>query len=84
MRAVVSRHVVHFSTREELTLAIHSAFSDLPCIASAPRHIVQIKDEEWEGEFVDLREDQDVPDHSVLAVVDKAQQVCLFTHLQAT
>ena len=74
VRAGVCRRVVHFSSRGDLVPAIRSTFSDLPCIASAGKLIIQNKDEEWEGEFVDLREDQDIPDRSVLNVVVIAQE----------
>ena len=74
VRAGVCRRVVHFSSRGDLVPAIRSTFSDLPCIASAGKLVIQTKDEEWEGEFVDLREDQDIPDRSVLNVVVIAQE----------
>ena len=40
--------------------------------------LVQIKDQQWGGEFVDLQEDQDIPDRSALNVIvinTQAEQV---------
>jgi hypothetical protein len=38
-------------------------------VALASSLVVQLKDEEWNGEFVDLKEGQAIPDHSVLNVI---------------
>lgn len=43
--------------------------------------LVQIKDQQWVSEFVDLQEDQDIsPDHSVLNVIliPQADQMLFF------
>ena len=39
--------------------------------------ILQIKDESWGGEFVDLQEKESVPDHSVLRVVHSVSILCI-------
>ena len=50
-------------------------FKDVLCgdadvsIVSVDELILQIKDESWGGEFVDLQEKAPVPDHSVLRVI---------------
>ena len=42
--------------------------------------LVQIKDERWFGEFIDIKEEKNIPDHSVLNVIvlSQAEQVVFF------
>ncbi len=76
--------VVRFCSQEDLVPSIRTAFADVSAEASqaSAKLVVQLKDEQWGGEFVDLREGQEVPDHTVLrvAIVPQAQQVsvCIF------
>ena len=60
--------VVHFESDRELVPTIRRSFADMPRVASATTLVIQIKDPEWGGEFVDLKEDQAIPDHCVLNV----------------
>ena len=58
--------VVTFNNHDDLVKVITSTFNDVPS-AKGPL-LIQIKDEEWGGEFVDLRPGQEVSDRSVLKV----------------
>lgn len=48
---------------------ILNTFADVPRLANAPGFVIQLKVEEWGGKFVDLRDDQVIPDRSVLNVI---------------
>ena len=61
--------VVRIESRRELVPTIRRSFADVPRVANACKLLVQIKDEDWGGEFVDLKEDQVIPDRSVLNVI---------------
>ena len=61
--------VVRIESRRELVPTIRRSFADVPRVANACTLLVQIKDEDWGGEFVDLKEDQVIPDRSVLNVI---------------
>ena len=50
-------------------------FADLWQVADASSLILQLKDEEWGGKFVDLKEGQVIPDHSVLNVIPQVGKV---------
>ena len=53
-----------------LTEAVRSVFSDV--IAESSRLILQKKNENWEGEFLDIQEAESIPDHTVIrGVVEK-------------
>ena len=47
--------VVHFESDRELVSTILRSFADVPRVASATTLVIQIKDPEWDGEFVDLK-----------------------------
>ena len=61
------------NNHDDLVQVITSTFNDVPS-AKGPL-LIQIKVEEWGGEFVDLRPGQEVPDQSVLSVVVRVR-VC--------
>ena len=69
----VHRRVVEFEKNDDLKPAIFRSFSDVPGVANSTM-VIQLKDNEWGGEFVDLMEDQNVPDHSVLNVIFEVGQ----------
>ena len=73
----VYSRVVEFESETVLVPAIRAAFPDVleASTINANLHI-QIKDTAWGGEFVDVKEDQLIADHSVLNVtVLQAQKV---------
>ena len=46
----------------DLRLEVVEAFRDvLPCSSNASSLIVQVKSEEWEGTFLDLKEGDEIP-----------------------
>lgn len=64
------------SDKAALMAAVRATFRDVP---SAELDVfLQIKDEEWGGAFVELRDDQAVPDKAVVQVVilQKYHEVC--------
>ena len=70
------------SSVNDIKLAIVNEYQDvLPRSTSstdqsvADRLVLQIKSEDWDGVFVDLKDDADVPDRSVLRVVEECQKV---------
>ena len=69
--------VIHIESKRELVAAIRCSFSDVPRVANADL-IIQIKDEEWGGEFVDLKEDQVIPNRSVLNVIPQVGFMMVF------
>lgn len=79
VRLGVHCRVVRFADdSKELYSNIHSTFSDVSQIgASDTKLLIQIKDERWSGEFIDIKEDKNIPDHSVLNVIvlSQAEQV---------
>lgn len=83
VRVGVSNRVVSLSSDEDLFPEIRRVFSDLPELASDSKLIVQIKDEEWGGAFVDLSDGQKIPHKSVLnvAILAQAQQVSFYTYI---
>lgn len=38
------------------------------------KFVIQLKDENWFGEFVDLREGQEIPDRSVVNVIPQVNK----------
>ena len=62
-------HVVRIESKHELVPTIRCSFADVPRVANACELIDQIKDKDWGGEFVDLKEDQVIPDHSMLNAI---------------
>lgn len=62
--------VVSFDKDEELVQSIKSSFTDVLELA-LPRSklVIQIKDENWFGEFVDIQPDQVIANRSVLNVI---------------
>ena len=67
--------VVHFESYHDLVPTIRRSFADVPRVSRATTLVIQIKDAEWGGEFVDLKEDQAIPDHCVLNVIPLTIQV---------
>ena len=67
--------VVHFESDGDLVPAIRRAFSDLRRVVDASSLVIQLKDEEWGGEFVDLKEGQMPSDHSVVNVIPQVGTV---------
>ena len=70
------------SSVNDLKLAIVNEYQDvLPRSSSstdqsvADRLVLQIKSEDWDGVFVDLKDAAEVPDRSVLRVVEECQKV---------
>ena len=61
--------VVQLEADNDTEQAIRRTFANLLPVALASSLVVQLKDEEWNGEFVDLKEGQAIPDHSVLNVI---------------
>ena len=61
--------VLRIESQCELVPTICRSFANVPRVVNACKLLVQIKDEDWSGEFVDLKEDQVVPDRSVLNVI---------------
>ena len=81
VRVGVYSRVVRFNDKEDLYLNIRAAFSDVCQVgATNTKLLVQIKDQQWGGEFLDLQEGQNIPDRSVLnvVVITQAEQVGLF------
>lgn len=66
------------SEREALISSIRETFSDK--IEDNDAVVLQMKDEEWGGAFVDYFEDR-VPDKSVLRVIVEKSQVSICTNL---
>ena len=52
-----------------LVPTIRRSFADVPRVANAFKLLVQIKDEDWGGKFVDMKEDQVIPDRSMMNVI---------------
>ena len=50
-------------------------FEDVIMISSSSVFILQLKNEEWSGEFTDLKEADIIPDRSVLRLVAEVPQV---------
>ena len=65
--------VIKIQSDDELKLKICSTFADIPRVVNASKFVIQLKDEEWGGEFVDLREDQEIPDRSILNVIPQVR-----------
>ena len=65
--------VIKIHRDDELKSKICSTFADIPRVVNASKFVIQLKDEEWGGEFVDLREDQEMPDHSILNVIPQVR-----------
>ena len=59
--------------REALLQAIVEAFVDVKIRDDL---VLQLKSEEWGGEFVDLKANQEIPDRAVLKVVS---EVCYYS-----
>ena len=48
-------------------MTVRTVFSDISQVATLnAKLLVQIKDQQWGGEFVHQQEDQDIPDRSML------------------
>jgi len=69
--------VIHIESERKLVAAIRRSFSDVPRVANADL-IIQIKDEDWGREFVDLKEDQVIPNRSVLNVIPQVGFMMVF------
>ena len=69
MRIGPHSRVVRLENQRELVPTIRRSFADVPRVANGYKLLVQIKDEEWGGEFVDMKEGQAIPDRSVLNVI---------------
>ena len=85
VRVGVHSRVIRFDDKEALFSNIHAAFSDIGQVGTPnTKLLVQIKDQQWGGEFVDLQEDQNIPDRSVLnvIVIVQAEQVGFFPLIQ--
>ena len=55
--------------KKEFLDAVHSVFSDLlPASPPAPL-TVQVKSEEWDGEFIDIGNETTIQHHSVVKVI---------------
>ena len=83
VRLGVHSRVVRFAddSKEELYSNIRATFSDVSQVgAPNTKLLVQIKDKRWSGEFIDIKEDKNIPDHSVLNVIvlSQAEQVGFF------
>ena len=68
----VHRRVVHFTWGKLPNVAeIRHIFSDVlpPAAASPPHLVIQMKQEEWGGEFVDANENESLPDKSILEYI---------------
>ena len=73
---VYSRVVSFGDGKGDLESAIRFSFSDVYTnLADAKLHI-QVKVEEWGGEFIDLQEGQTISNHDILNVVI-VPQVCI-------
>ena len=66
--------VITLENDSDLRLKIRSTFADLPQVVKASKFVVQLKDENWFGEFVDLREGQEIPDRSVVNVIPQVNK----------
>ena len=75
VRVGLHSRVVQLEAENDLERAIRQTFADLRQVADASSLILQLKDEEWGGEFVDLKEGQVIPDHSVLNVIPQVGKV---------
>ena len=53
---------------EELTQAVRDEFTS-GAIPTDSTVFFQLKSEDWDGEFIDVKKDDDIPDRSVLRVV---------------
>ena len=60
------RPVAFIGGVNELKKAVQKKFRD--CLKS-DEIIVQIKSEDWDGEFIDVKENDDIPDRSVVKVI---------------
>ena len=83
VRLGVHSRVVRFTddSKEELYSNIRATFSEVSQVgAPNTKLLVQIKDERWSGEFIDIKEDKNIPDQSVLNVFafSQAEQVGFF------
>ncbi len=78
----VHSRIVRFD--DDLHSAIRLSFSDLPQVANrSTRLILQVKKEEWDGEFVDLGEDEEISDRCVLKVIPQAELVSsVYSYIQ--
>ena len=65
--------VIKIQSDDELKLKIRFTFADIPRVVNVLKFIIQFKDEEWGGEFVDLREDQETPDRRILNVIPQVR-----------
>ena len=69
---------LRIESQRELVPTIRRSFADVPRVVNACKLLVQIKDEDRGGEFVDLKEDQVIPDRSVLNVIPQVGFLILF------
>ena len=62
-------------TKEDILQEIINLFSDVDELqfVESSELVLQIKSEEWYGEFVDLIEGSDIPDRSVLQIIREVQ-----------
>ena len=57
------------SEKESLLSAVNEVFADVEGIGDDAEHLVQVKNEQWGGEFVDLKDEEKIPDRAVVRVV---------------
>ena len=66
-------YTVDENEKESLLAAAREVFTDVDGIVD--ESVVQVKNEQWGGEFVDLKEDEKIPDRAVLRVVTEVREV---------
>ena len=74
--------VVELTGDAQLFGAIRNTFNDLPCIKNGTGTLhIKIKNEEWHGEFIDMLQEQFIPDRAVLQVTilpsTTVEEVCI-------
>ena len=71
---------VFVSDKSALTAAVRAQFGDI--LSEKQDFFLQIKNEDWGGAFVELLEEQNVPDKAVIeaVIVPKSIEVC-FVHV---
>ena len=66
IRMGANNRVVTIQSDDDLRSKVHSTFADIPRAVNASDFVIQITDEEWGGEFVNLREGQQTPNRSII------------------
>ena len=82
-------NIAQDSSLKDVKLAIVNEYEDvLPRSTSstnesiAEKLLLQVKAEEWEGVFVDVKEEDDIPDKSVLRIVEECRKVTSYQQCQ--